>query len=87
MSKLPQHYQAAHDALTLLGEAEEANDADLYKLAYDSYMRAIRAADSEEFDKEIYDSYGNVMKPSGKFGKGGSSKRAWEHQLPEDGHH
>ena len=84
MSKYTQAEKLAHEALTLLGEAEERGDKEAYSIAYDSYMRAIRAMDLNEFDKNVIDSYGNVMKPAGEFGKSFSSKRAWDHALPED---
>lgn len=81
MTLSPQ-YQTAHDALIQLGEAYEANCDVRYKAAYDSYMRALRNIDVSEFDEELHDSYGNVMKKKGESSP--SSARAWEHELPED---
>ena len=85
MSKYSQAEKQAHEALTLLGEARDNGDSESYKIAYDSFIRAQRMIDIESFDDNIIDSYGNVMKPSGKFGNSFSSKRAWDHKLPEDG--
>jgi len=85
MNKLSPACKAAHDALTLLGKARDEGNKDAYNLAYDSYMRALRDMDIESFDADVVDDYGNVMKSSGKFGHSSSSKRAWEHVLPEDG--
>lgn len=82
MNTLPPQYQAAHDALTQLGEAKEANCDVRYKAAYDSYMRALRNIDIIEFDEELHDSYGKVMKKKNESSP--SSARAWEHELPED---
>tara|TARA_R110000851_G_scaffold120245_1_gene248515 strand:- start:440 stop:718 length:279 start_codon:yes stop_codon:yes gene_type:complete len=77
--------KAAYDSLILLGEAKEKSDNDAYRIAYDSYMRAIRDMDVASFDANIVDDYGNVMKQAGQFGESSSSKRAWDHKLPEDG--
>jgi len=81
---LPPHYKAAHESLTLLGEAKAANDKDAYSTAYDSYMRALRGIDTAEFDAELVDSYGNVYKKSEEFTNIPDYERAWNHDLPED---
>ena len=61
-----QGYENAHAALKMWGEADAAGDTRLKNLAYDNFIRAKRLIDAEEFDKEIYDDFGNLCKPAGE---------------------
>jgi len=79
-----QGYENAHAALKMWGEADAAGDTRLKNLAYDNFIRAKRLIDAEEFDKEIYDDFGNLCKPAGEMSGIPSYEDAWKYELPED---
>ena len=47
-------------------------------------MRAQRLIDIEEYDKEMYDDFGNLVKKAGESRNIPSVKEAWAYELPED---
>ena len=77
-------YKNAHAALKLWGEANEKGDEKIKALAYGNFIRAKRLIDIEEYDKEMYDDFGNLVKKAGQSHNFPDMDKAWMHELPED---
>lgn len=72
------------EAMKLYHEALEKGDKELMTLTYENLMRVNRLIDIEEYDKEVYDDFGNLCKKAGEFNNIPRTKEAWAYELPED---